>query len=494
MAVVKFLLEHGAKSGVSAPGLFGDVTPLSEAAYAGNEEIMRMLVASGVDANSGGPLALALSMRARCDGCVGLFTKNPSPKVTTPAMIFVSPPLGPAFGIKPLLDWGGDPKVAGLNGATILTAAAASEGFPVGVVKALMDRGVDVNSKTPDGETALDLAKRHGNTPMVDFLIKAGAKPGDSPAATVPAPKPAGSVRAAVERSLPLLQLNDAMFLKKSGCVSCHNNTLTAVTVATARKHGFAVDEREVQEQLKTIGNYLDAWRERTLENQSIPGNADTVSYILLGLEAARFPANEATDAMAMLLKREQTPAGNWRSLGHRPPLESSDIETTAVSMRTMRVYAPNVKRAEYEKAAAAAGAWLAKAEAHSNEDRVFQVLGLAWAGTDREMVRKTSAALAAEQRADGGWAQLPTLESDPYATGQALVALEDSGVADAAVMKRGVQFLMNTQREDGSWYVARRAVPIQPFFESGFPYGRDQFISASATNWAATALAMTSR
>ena len=70
---------------------------------------------------------------------------------------------------------------------------------------------------------------------------------------------------------------------------------------------------------------------------------------------------------------------------------------------------------------------------------------------------------------------------------------LDQSGaltVTDPA-FQRVVQFLMNTQLEDGSWYVKRRALPIQPFFESGFPHGRDQFISAAATNWAATALAL---
>jgi ankyrin repeat protein len=492
-AVVKFLLEHGAKADVSAPSLFGDVSPISEAAYAGNEAIMKMLVEHGVEPNSGGPLALALSMRARCDGCVGLFAKNPSPKVTTPAMIFVSPPLGPAFGIKPLLGWGGDPNVQGLDGSSIITAAAASEAFPVDIVKMLMDRGVDVNSKTPAGETPLDLAKRHGHTPMVDFLLKAGAKPGDTASMDVPPAKPAANNRAAVERSLPLLQKNDVTFLKKSGCVSCHNNTLTSVTVATARKHGFAVDEQEVREQLKTIGNYLDAWRDRALENQGIPGDADTVSYILLGLAEEKYPADASTDAMAVLLKREQTLDGNWRTLGHRPPIEASDIETTAVSLRALQVYAPKVKRAEYDKAIAAAAAWLKTAEPHTSEDRAFRLMGLAWAGADKETIRKAAAEIVAEQRADGGWAQIPTLESDAYATGEALVALEQSGAADDAVVKRGADFLRNSQKANGSWYVMRRAIPIQPFFESGFPYGHDQFISASATNWATTALAAVS-
>jgi glycogen debranching enzyme len=53
------------------------------------------------------------------------------------------------------------------------------------------------------------------------------------------------------------------------------------------------------------------------------------------------------------------------------------------------------------------------------------------------------------------------------------------------------VQFLLNTQFADGSWFVRTRALPIQPHFESGFPFGRDQFISAAATNWATRALAL---
>jgi Prenyltransferase and squalene oxidase repeat len=99
-----------------------------------------------------------------------------------------------------------------------------------------------------------------------------------------------------------------------------------------------------------------------------------------------------------------------------------------------------------------------------------------------------------AEQRPDGGWSQLPTLSSDAYATGQALVALAESGaipVSDAAY-QRGVRFLLSTQLADGSWLVRTRAIAIQRYFESDFPHGRDQFISAAATSWATMALTMT--
>jgi hypothetical protein len=103
----------------------------------------------------------------------------------------------------------------------------------------------------------------------------------------------------------------------------------------------------------------------------------------------------------------------------------------------------------------------------------------------------KAGLALLKEQRPEGGWGQAPALASDAYATGQAMVALRESGIVDASApqYRRGVRFLLNTQFEDGSWYVRSRSIPFQPYFESGFPYHDDQWISVAATNWAAMAL-----
>jgi hypothetical protein len=128
-----------------------------------------------------------------------------------------------------------------------------------------------------------------------------------------------------------------------------------------------------------------------------------------------------------------------------------------------------------------------------STEDRAFQLLGLGWSAAAKETIKKAARALAAEQRPDGGWAQIPTLSSDAYATGQALVALQQSGALMPAdpMVQRGNRFLMQSQLGDGSWFVTSRAIPLQPHFESGFPHGRDQFISAAATNWATMALSL---
>jgi ankyrin repeat protein len=488
--VVRLLFDYGADPSGSGPALRGPTSPLAEAAFAGNDAIFRLLLARGADTKRGGPAALGLALRAQCMDCVDALLGKLDRAAITETMVGGGPPFGPALATGLLLDRGGDLDARDPEGRTLLMLAAASDAMPVDIVRMLIARGADVNARTSAGETALGLAMRHGRTPVVDVLVRAGAH-ATSPAAPAPRPAPAASVRAAIERTLPLVQQNDVAFMKKAGCVSCHNNTLTAATVAAARTAGFQVDETIAHRQLEAIGTYIDSWRERALQGIAIPGAADTVSYILAGLAAEKYPANAATDAMAFIVKRQQSGDGRWQILANRPPIESSDIQVTALSMRALQAYAPSAERSDYQRVAARAAGWLRQAQPRSTEDHAFRVLGLAWSDADPAVLEPAVRALTALQRGDGGWAQIPTLESDAYATGEALVALAESGVLPVAspVYRRGVAFLLQTQSADGSWFVRSRAVPLQPHFDSGFPYGRDQFISAAATNWAAQAL-----
>ena len=121
-----------------------------------------------------------------------------------------------------------------------------------------------------------------------------------------------------------------------------------------------------------------------------------------------------------------------------------------------------------------------------------MQLLGLAWAKAPADDIRRSTKALIAEQRQDGGWAQLPALETDAYATGQALVALHTAGHSvSSSEYQRGVAFLVRTQFPDGSWLVRTRTFPVQPPRDSGFPHGRHQWISAAGTSWATMALSL---
>jgi len=73
------------------------------------------------------------------------------------------------------------------------------------------------------------------------------------------------------------------------------------------------------------------------------------------------------------------------------------------------------------------------------------------------------------------------------------LIALHQAGAIEPSdkAYQRGVIYLLNTQLADGSWHVKSRALKFQPYFQSGFPYGHDQWISSAGTAWAATALAL---
>jgi hypothetical protein len=492
-AVVRRLLEAGADPATQGSGFVVGTSAVVEAAYAADPETIRLLIARGADPAANGPAALYYALRADCTPCVeALLEKTPPPLLNDVAAL-MSPPNEDGRHLSQLAARGADVNTKDGEGRTLLMLAASSDRLLTDAVTALIAKGADVRAQSKDGRTAADFAALRGRTPVLAALLNAGA-PVPGPLPVAPAPSRAASPRDAVQRSLPLLQKSAATFWKKSGCVSCHNNTLTAETLAAARARRFAVDEIAAGSQRETIGRYLETWRERALQGLGIPGDSDTVSYILVGLGAERHPADRATDAMARFLLDHQSPNGEWLPLAHRPPIESSALEVTATSMRALQLYGTRLDKTG-TRAMRRAAAWIASAAAQTNEDRVFQLLGLVWAGQPPDALRSAARALQAAQRSDGGWSQIPTLESDAYATGQAIVALTLSGLVprDDASRRRGIEFLMNSQLADGSWYVRTRSLPIQPYFEVDFPHGRDQFISAAATNWATRALILDS-
>ncbi len=455
---------------------------------------MRLLIAAGTDPKVDAAATLVSALNARCLACADLVVAAVDPPGLGAALVNTSR-FGDVAIARYLLDHGADARARDGAGRTALMTAAHSDSYPVALVQTLIQSGADANARTQAGETALAVAALRGGS-LAELLARAGATADGVSPFGAPAdarPHPAESFRAAVGRALPLLQSTDAAFLQKSACVSCHHNSLTAQTVSMARAAGVPVDERAARAHRERLLPFLGSWRDSTLRGFGIPGNQDTVGYVLYGLIGAEVPSDASTDALAYYLRGLQQPDGHWRLATSRPPIESSEVEVTAVALRALQRYAPPARRAEYAAAAAAATQWLAATVPSTTEDRAFQLLGLAWGEGDRALRRRLMQDLVAEQRPDGGWAPIArtAMASDAYATGQALVALAetDPAVARGDAYRRGVAFLLRTQLADGSWYVQTRALPVQAYFETGFPHGRDQFISAAATNWATQAL-----
>jgi hypothetical protein len=218
------------------------------------------------------------------------------------------------------------------------------------------------------------------------------------------------------------------------------------------------------------------------------------VAWELFDSGMNRVPGNHYTDAVVRYIKAMQLPEGNWSTLeSRRPPMNSGAHQTAALSIYSMKQYGPPAEKADTDKAIARAAAWLETAKPTTTQDRAFQVMGLSWANANASSIAVAAKALAAMQRGDGGWSQLSTMGSDAYATGEALYALAAGKMpVQDPVYQKGVNYLLRTQAPDGSWHVKSRSIWLQPYFDSGFPYGHDQWISAAGTSWATMALSLT--
>lgn len=459
-AILTLLLDKGADPNTE----FEDITALGESAFAADVEAMQLLMRRGADPRRGLIAPIINASEGDCAVCLELLVPALTPAQRERLALHVLPPNDDGDDLAMVLQHGAGLDATDRSGRTIRQLAGLSDTISPDLLRRLPGSDAAVPART------------------------AMAAHNDSPAT---------SPRDAVARALPILQKTGATFRQKAGCVSCHNNTLLGTLTAEARRARIPFDEATAVAERDGIGRFTASWRERAIQGLGIPGDADTISYIMVGLADEGHPADAATDALVYFLLRKQQVDGSWHTVAHRPPIESSDITVTAMSMRAIQQYAPSVWSRRAKDAIANAGRWLATRTPRMTEERTFQLRGLAWAGRSLKERRRLGAALAAEQRPDGGWAQLSSLDSDAYATGQALIALHEAAgmpVADP-VFRRGVDYLLKTQYADGTWLVESRAIPVQPLFDIGFPHGsRNQWISAAGTNWAATALAIAAR
>jgi hypothetical protein len=306
-------------------------------------------------------------------------------------------------------------------------------------------------------------------------------------------PTPAVPARAAALKSLPLLIQGAEGHVEKRSCFACHNQTFPVMALAAARDRGFEVAGDAFTTQAEHIARFLTDNRDKFLKGEGTGGQADTASYAMLTLELAGHQPDETTAAVVEYLLKRDRDRDHWRTTSNRPPSEASDFTPTYLALRALRVWATDEQKERAAKRVAAARGWLLKTRAKDTEDRVFRLFGLAEVKADAKEVSAAAWELLKTQRADGGWAQKDGMASDPYATGTALVALHRAGglPTDHPAYRQGVAFLVRTQEADGSWLVKSRSNPFQPYYESGFPHGKNQFISVAASGWATTALVL---
>ena len=298
-------------------------------------------------------------------------------------------------------------------------------------------------------------------------------------------------IKAAAERSIALIQKVNAQW--KNPCFSCHNQTQGDQALAAARNHGLAVNEKLASaSSTRTYKRLTDLDGSIRIDELIDPSMSE--GSMLMGAYAAGAKPTLATASYARHIADNQFPDGHWTVFDTRPPQSSSDITGTAVAIRAVSLYLPAAQRQPYIDRARH---WLAAVKPADTEEATYRLLGLHWTQAPHAVLQSAARHLAELQHSDGSWAQTPSsTETDAYATAEALYALATtkSWPSTSKSFQLGIDWLIKHQAADGSWHVKSRIntkAPISPpYFESGFPYGHDQFISCAATALAVQALA----
>ena len=469
-------------------------TPLMMAAARGNVEGMRLLIERGAQVNArdgAGETALMFACTSGSADAVRLLIERGADvkvksKRNETALGFAATS-GVQASVELLLAKGADVNIRNFRGYSPLMFAASSDTMPAGIIKLLLDKGADASFTGDYDEPASALAAKRGNTEAARLL---GAQPPSSAESAttkvIPASVSDRPITGAVRNSLALLAKQSDTFIRTAGCNSCHSQSLPSAVVGLARDYGLTSMKRFPQ-----LPATMTPPAEQLMDFVIV---SPSIAWELFDAGMNHEPRTVVTDAIVRYLMASQTAEGGWQiSESRRPPMNSGKIQTAALAIYAMKNYAPEAEKLSCEKAIARSVGWLEKATPVTNQDHAFRLLGLAWGGASAPAIREEAKSLAALQRADGGWSQLPAMASDAYATGEALFAF-GSGVrmnVSDPVFRKGVDYLVSTQASDGSWHIKSRSIWLQPYLESGFPYGRDQFISTAGTAWATLALAL---
>ncbi|MEE3367870.1 MAG: prenyltransferase/squalene oxidase repeat-containing protein [Planctomycetota bacterium] len=301
------------------------------------------------------------------------------------------------------------------------------------------------------------------------------------------------AIDAAIRKSLPLLATAAAGSSEHRQCFTCHGHAMPVLALVAAKGRGFTIDEKNLQAQLDHTAADLARGKANYLKGRGQGGGHTRAGYALWMLQAGGVKPDDVTAAVTGYLVFDEK-AEHWKSSANRPPSEKSPFASTYVALRGLAAFGTSAQSKRIDMRKQKTLAWLLHEQATDTEDRVFRLLSLGHLDAAPDAVKPAAEQLIKTQRQDGGWSQIADAKSDAYATGSVLFALHHAaGISiDHDVYQRGLKFLLSAQLNDGSWHVRSRSKPFQTYYESGFPHGKDQFISMHASSWATLALLLT--
>ncbi len=496
---LRALLAAGAK--VNEPGAIAMTPILAATFFECGETNVKTLLASGADAKAVGVFGFGAAHGVSSCGpatIADLLARGANPnqqnkmlgqtrfgnvQIRGVAPLHLAAAHGPTTLVRLLLDQGASVHLADERKMTPLLAAVSSEDQNAATVKLLLERGADREAKDQFGQNALDWARKFNNPAVLALL---GEKPAPRELARLDSRGPGAAA------ALSRLETGAEDFFKASGCLACHHSNLSSFALDRAAKAGLNGNPELLQARRQRLRGMLISYVPTYLQQIGPPGDLDSVLYSLLEANALGIADSPEVELAAKYAMSRQLENGSWSMRGiSRAPMEESDLHRTALAIWLLPRLSVAAQRAEVRARVAEGLRWLSAQQPRNTDEFASKLLGLRWGGAAPAEIEKAARTLEAAQGKDGGWGGNPHLSSDAYSTGLALFALREGGARakDSKPLAAGVRWLISQQKPDGTWYVKSRAVKFQPYFESGFPYGQDQWISASATAWALAGL-----
>lgn len=309
-------------------------------------------------------------------------------------------------------------------------------------------------------------------------------------------------VHQTVDRAIDYLQAESARWLKTRGCAACHHVPMPLWALSEAARHGYTIDQKYLADTTESLLGDKDKLKaSRIFPDPAAPpdprpqGRGLNMGLPFLMVAARAMP--NLTDGQVQSLKliadeiiNKQQPDGSWEFFAtlRRPPINECQITDAAWIIMALdgelSTDPPQALRNSHAKAIA----WLdAEKTDGLHQEKTLRLLLAIRAGKSPESLRASTDELLSLQRADGGWSQtVPELKSDAFATGQTLYVLSLAGyLPQQAEIKRGIDFLVATQRPDGTWPMISRSTP------DGSP-GSSKLLSpieCAASSWATMGL-----
>jgi hypothetical protein len=294
------------------------------------------------------------------------------------------------------------------------------------------------------------------------------------------------------------MQTESAAWLNTRKCAACHHVPMPLWALSEAERQGYAIDKKFVADTTESLlGSRDKLMASKIFPNPDDPpdprpqGQGLNMGLPFLAVAAQSMPSltegqKETLKLITEEIVKKQQPDGSWEFFAtlRRPPINENQTTDAA-----WIILALQGDKDAPEKSLKKAIEWLDAAKrTDTHQDKVMKVLLGVRAGKPRKALQMTIDELLALQRDDGGWSQtVSEPKSDAFATGQTLYVLSLAGfTADRPEIKRGLDFLVATQKADGSWPMVSRSTP------NGEPGSSKLLtpINCAASSWATLGMA----